>query len=371
MNGRHLSSTQQWAAGMAGPLAGAALVALLRDRLAWSQAVVWYILLVVTSLLWMATLRRVWGKQSRQTTLQEASTALAYAVVWGAAMLLPEASDDLAVVTVLLFLAIVSSAGLVVHALRTGLFLATQGVLSAFALFGLLRATDTYRLGMAITIVLASVASLAAHGALLRFVLATFDSQARLAELQAQAESANRVLMAANEDLAYKANHDQLTGLANRGIMMDTLGRQIAAIRESSHGLAVLYLDIDHFKDVNDQHGHAAGDRLLGLIAKRLQGSVRPGDLVARLGGDEMACILPGVTESESEQLAKRLLQRATTAVHFDQTETYVGLSIGLAWTNAPTADPTDLLHRADQALYEAKRAGRNRIAVAAPMVAE
>ena len=356
---------------MAGPLAGVALMVLLRDRVSWSHAVVWYILLVLTSLSWTATFRRIWGQQSRQTTLQEAIAALAYAAVWGAAMLLPIASDDLAIVTVLLFLAIVSSAGLVANALRTGLFLSTQAVVSAFALFGLLRATDAYRLGMAVTIVLASAASFFAHGAILRFVLGTLDSQTRLADLQAQAEMANRVLLAANEDLVYKATHDQLTGLANRGTLMDTLGRQIAAIREPSHGLAVLYLDIDHFKDVNDRHGHAAGDRLLGLIAKRLQGSVRPGDLVARLGGDEMACILPGVTESESEQLAKRLLQRTTTAVHFDQTETYVGLSIGLAWTNTPTAGASDLLHRADQALYEAKRAGRNRIAVAAPMLAD
>jgi diguanylate cyclase (GGDEF)-like protein len=133
----------------------------------------------------------------------------------------------------------------------------------------------------------------------------------------------------------------------------------------------VLYIDIDHFKAVNDEHGHAAGDRVLGLIARRLQGAIRPGDLVARLGGDEMACVLPGVTMEESQALALRLLERATAPIHIDQREVAVGLSIGLGWTNDTAMDPADMLRRADQALYEAKKAGRNRIAVAAPVRAD
>jgi diguanylate cyclase (GGDEF)-like protein len=371
MNARAFSQRLQVVAGLIGALTGVALVVLLRPDVRWGSLVLWYVTVLIATLTWLGTFRQVWTERTTQSTLHDISTTAFLATVWGSAVFLPGRANHTAVLTVLLFLTAIASLNVLLHITDYALFLSIHLPLGVLALTGVLRSLGSNRLVFACTLIGFWITTVALHRHLHHFVDRTLRAEAELTETQRRSQSMNRALLAANEDLRYQASHDQLTGLPNRGTLMETLERQIAAIRGPQAGLAVLYLDIDHFKAVNDEHGHDAGDRLLGLIARRLQGGIRPGDLVARLGGDEMACLLPGVTEVEGVALARRLLQRATDAVHLDQREVFVGLSIGLAWTNSVTTDAADLLRRADQALYEAKNSGRNCISVASPVVAE
>jgi diguanylate cyclase (GGDEF)-like protein len=265
----------------------------------------------------------------------------------------------------------IGAGALLVHGGRRSLVWVSEPVLALGALLcaSRLGGTEGWTLVASVLAVFALLITIGRHLDLLAQRL--LAAERRCDDVRTNADLAHQALLEANADLAYRAAHDPLTGLANRTTLQETLDRQIRAIRGPRTGLAVLYLDLDHFKDVNDRFGHDTGDRLLGLLAKRLLASVRPGDLVVRLGGDEMACVLPGVTEEESNTLAQRLLTRATMAVNLDQVTLQVGMSIGLAWTNSSTTEPDELLRRADEALYEAKHAGRNRISVALPVLAD
>ena len=371
MNVRKTTQRLQAMAGLTGASAALGPVVLLRPDVRWGSLVMWFIAVLVATLAWLGTFTQVWRERTTQSTLHDILTTACLASIWGAAVFLPKRTDHVAILTVLLFLTAIASLNVLIHITDYALFLSMHLPLGLLGIAGILRDTGPNRLVFALTSIAFWLITVTLHRHLHHFVDRTLRAEAELTETQQRAHSVNRALLAANEDLRYQASHDQLTGLPNRGTLMETLERQIAAIRGPRAGLAVLYLDIDHFKAVNDEHGHDAGDRLLGLIARRLQAGIRPGDLVARLGGDEMACVLPSVSEAEGETLANRLLQRATAAVHIDQREVFVGLSIGLAWTNATGTDPADLLRRADQALYDAKRAGRNCISVASPVLAE
>ena len=190
--------------------------------------------------------------------------------------------------------------------------------------------------------------------------------------------------------LRAQATTDALTGLANRARFLDALGAAVADARRTGAPLSVAMLDVDHFKRVNDIHGHLAGDEALRRVARRLGGAVRGGDLCARVGGEEFAVLLPGLGSRAARALCERL-RRAVEA----ETGSIPGLGPGLAErppaplitpsappSAAPAAPPVTisvgvaeaeageaidaLLSRADQALYAAKRAGRNRVALAA-----
>ncbi len=158
-------------------------------------------------------------------------------------------------------------------------------------------------------------------------------------------------------ELAHRANHDELTGLLNRTGLLETL----ADYGDRSTRYALLYLDLDRFKPVNDTHGHAAGDELLIAVARRLQREVRVGDLVARIGGDEFVVAAPDVDADTAHDLADRL--RAAIAEPFGtsagrhSTTTSVGVAM-----SAPGEEPEAVLRDADAALYEAKSAGRARV---------
>jgi len=155
--------------------------------------------------------------------------------------------------------------------------------------------------------------------------------------------------------LRHQATHDGLTGLVNRELFRSRLGRRR---RASDAAVMVLYVDLDGFKPVNDRWGHAAGDRLLTLLAERLLGLVRSGDTVARLGGDEFALLCD--VEAGGE-VAADLARRVVAAVHepfsLDVGEVNVTASVGGAVAGAHTA-PQDVLHAADLAMYQAKAAG-------------
>ena len=159
------------------------------------------------------------------------------------------------------------------------------------------------------------------------------------------------------------ALYDPLTGLGNRLLLQDRLQQAMARSSRQGTHLAVVMLDLDGFKAINDQHGHAAGDRLLLAIAQRLRAAVREVDTVVRLGGDEFVVLLPDLGETEdARSLVQRLLNAASTPIEDPAGTLQVSASIGVTYfPQASPVDETALLQQADLAMYQAKHAGRNR----------
>ncbi|MFI1990806.1 diguanylate cyclase domain-containing protein [Actinoplanes sp. NPDC020271] len=191
-----------------------------------------------------------------------------------------------------------------------------------------------------------AVATLLATAASTVFVLTRFTLAVREQE-RAQAQ------------LTYQARHDPLTGLANRSVLADEMDRTLP---RSSGPVAVLYLDLDGFKQVNDQFGHEAGDVVLTTVARRLSAAVRAGDLVVRLGGDEFVLFCPSLTAEHAVRLADRVVGDVSEPIPFRGALLDVGTSIGIAAYGAgETAGERQALRAADAAMYEAKRQGRGR----------
>jgi diguanylate cyclase (GGDEF)-like protein len=162
--------------------------------------------------------------------------------------------------------------------------------------------------------------------------------------------------------LTRQANHDSLTGLANRAVFHTRLEDALTRPERRSGTQAVLLVDLDDFKDVNDTMGHAAGDTLLGVVAVRLEATVRPGDLVARLGGDEFALLLDGIPDvAAALAVAERAVTALAAPVEINGTLAHVGASVGLAMRH-PDSDPESLMRQADVAMYTAKGRGKNRV---------
>jgi len=173
----------------------------------------------------------------------------------------------------------------------------------------------------------------------------------------------------AEEKLLHDALHDALTGLPNRSLFMDRLGQAMARReRRADYRFAVLFLDVDRFKTINESLGHALGDRLLMLIAQRLLRCVRPGDTVARLGGDEFAILLEDYGDAEEPaRCADRIREELRAAHDLAGTEVFATVSVGIAVGERSSARPDDLLRDADTAMYRAKELGRARHAVFHP----
>jgi diguanylate cyclase (GGDEF)-like protein len=164
----------------------------------------------------------------------------------------------------------------------------------------------------------------------------------------------------AQAQVRHLSYHDTLTGLPNRAALRERLEQQLAVVRRLGEPLALLCLDLDHFKEVNDTLGHGAGDRLLQEMAERFRACVRQTDTVARHGGDEFVVLLPGVQGAdEVELLCQRLLESAAAPVMLDGHQAHVGLSIGAALAPADGTEPDALMQHADIALYQAKADGR------------
>ena len=160
--------------------------------------------------------------------------------------------------------------------------------------------------------------------------------------------------------LARRAYHDPLTGLPNRALFADRLTGALGPAGEHAGPVAVLYVDLDGFKDVNDAHGHPTGDRLLVAVAGRVAACVRPADTVARLGGDEFAVLLWGLRDGrEAERVAGRIVAALDAPFVLDGAEVRVGASVGIAAGASGAADADELQRQADLALYEAKRRGK------------
>jgi diguanylate cyclase (GGDEF)-like protein/PAS domain S-box-containing protein len=170
---------------------------------------------------------------------------------------------------------------------------------------------------------------------------------------------------ASGEALAHQAIHDPLTGLPNRLLFVDRLGRELTQAANMRTKLAVLFLDLDRFKVVNDSLGHSAGDRLLVAIADRLSGAMRPNDVVARFGGDEFTVVCRNVTNVDSAELiAERLARQVAEPVALVEGEVFVTASIGIAISDGRNETPETLLRNADAAMYRAKELGRDRVEV-------
>jgi diguanylate cyclase (GGDEF)-like protein len=163
------------------------------------------------------------------------------------------------------------------------------------------------------------------------------------------------------EELRYQATHDSLTGLANRATFMEAIRCALESSSPDTSGVAVLFLDVDDFKFVNDRLGHGAGDELLVALANRLRGALRSGDIAARLGGDEFAVLVVGVDdEDEMRDVARRILEsiRSTFGVSGTRVEVHSSLGIAIATTDG---SPDQLVRNADTAMYAAKRRGKDR----------
>jgi diguanylate cyclase (GGDEF)-like protein/PAS domain S-box-containing protein len=162
--------------------------------------------------------------------------------------------------------------------------------------------------------------------------------------------------------LAHQAAHDPLTGLPNRTLLLDRLG--LALDRAARHGthIAVLFLDLDHFKVVNDSLGHEAGDELLVIVAARLREAVRPGDTIARFGGDEFVVLCEDLDgRNDAVAVAERMSRIVGQPLSLGGSEVFVGVSIGIALPDGENPDPGALIRDADAAMYRSKERGRAR----------
>jgi diguanylate cyclase (GGDEF)-like protein len=190
----------------------------------------------------------------------------------------------------------------------------------------------------------------------LTLVTAVYD-----AHLQSRTRSHSLRLEQANAELQHQATHDALTGLPNRVLFLDRLGREIAYGQREERNFAVLVVDLDRFKVINDTLGHAAGDQLLIDIARRLSLTIRSVDTVARTGGDEFLVLIPGIREpAYAAVVAAKLLAELDQPVSIGATEVHTSGSVGISVYPADGVDADTLLAHADEAMYFAKQSGRN-----------
>ena len=179
-----------------------------------------------------------------------------------------------------------------------------------------------------------------------------------------EADAVGRALVEASAMLAeanHQAHHDALTGLCNRVLFDELAAHQIAAAQRSGQSVAVLAIDLDRFKEVNDRHGHAAGDRVLTMVAERIRQGIRAADIVSRRGGDEFTVLLLNVDPLLTQRIGSKLI--ASLAIPYAGIEPAVSASIGVAsYPESGTTLP-ELLERADRALYDAKHGGKRRLA--------
>ncbi len=167
------------------------------------------------------------------------------------------------------------------------------------------------------------------------------------------------------DDLVRMASTDPLTGVSNRRHFFDHFEVEWARARRHRRSLSVLVLDVDHFKAVNDEHGHAVGDAVLIELVGLVRGLLRAEDLLARIGGEEFAAVLPEIDQAGAERAAQRIRRRVAAREFLERTEGLrLTVSIGVAQCHIADETPDESLKRADDALYAAKGAGRNRVCV-------
>ncbi len=164
------------------------------------------------------------------------------------------------------------------------------------------------------------------------------------------------------EQIAHQASHDGLTGLANRTLFMERLEEALSHVGRRSASLAVMFIDLDRFKLVNDRADHSAGDLVLQEMAKRMTAMTRGVDIVARFGGDEFVAFAEVDHEDDALEMAERIRRGLSEPIHLGNVELVVTSSIGVVLTSDGTSPPALLLRDADNAMYDAKRAGRDQV---------
>lgn len=192
-----------------------------------------------------------------------------------------------------------------------------------------------------------------------------FDSQ----ELRARLHVGQRILalqnslIAAREELNFQATHDALTGLVNRAVVLDAINREHSRQAREGGSFGIILIDLDHFKSVNDTHGHPVGDAVLRESTRRMAASVRPYDTVGRYGGEEFLAVIPSCDSAGAMALSERIRATLQSApISTEKGPLVVTASCGVAVCSSTNPiDPHRLLRLADDALYRAKEAGRNR----------
>jgi diguanylate cyclase len=194
------------------------------------------------------------------------------------------------------------------------------------------------------------------------YLLLSLNRTLRLEFLTANLHRATEELRSESQKVSQLARHDPMTGLVNRATFVEHLAQAFALARRDGRAFAVLCLDLDHFKDINDTLGHSCGDLLLRIAADRLRALVRESDIVARLGGDEFAILMSYVPPpSAVAVLAARLNDSLSQEYDLNGVEVHVSASIGISLFDAKAASPEDMMMQADLALYRAKDDGRNK----------
>jgi diguanylate cyclase (GGDEF)-like protein len=181
--------------------------------------------------------------------------------------------------------------------------------------------------------------------------------ETRVAQRTRQLEEANARLKKHEQLLEYQAHHDTLTGLVNRKLLNDRLAMALTRAERSETRFALLVIDLDDFKLINDRHGHAAGDAVLAIVARRLEAAVRASDTTARIGGDEFVLILdaPG-SDGDIAEIIEKIARTVAAPIALPSGERgRVGVSIGLAIYPAHGDSPEQLFNHADQAMYRSK----------------
>lgn len=194
------------------------------------------------------------------------------------------------------------------------------------------------------------------------FNSALTDADGRVTSIMALVQDVSAKIQIARQQ-HYLANHDSLTGLYNRAAFQSRLGKSLAQARHNAGSVALLFIDLDGFKRVNDMEGHRAGDEVLRIVAQRLAATVRAGDTIARLGGDEFLVMLDHeVTREVTDGIGQRIIAALHEPMRVEGRELHIGASIGVA-VHPPLEGEIDaLMNRADQAMYAAKRAGKGRL---------
>lgn len=179
--------------------------------------------------------------------------------------------------------------------------------------------------------------------------------------LKAQNENLEVIVAERTRAIEYQASHDKLTGLPNRALFLERLTHALTRARLNESCTAVMFIDLDNFKIINDSLGHDAGDELLIAVSKLLVSSINASDTVARLGGDEFTILLENVNSpADAEKVAERILAKLRKPIMLGSTETYAGASIGIAVSSDGLIDEADLLKNADTAMYRAKAHGKS-----------
>jgi diguanylate cyclase (GGDEF)-like protein len=186
------------------------------------------------------------------------------------------------------------------------------------------------------------------------------------ARMRREIKSQIDVLHTKQSELSHLASHDVLTDLPNRMLFMEQLEAAIGQASENADRLAVLFVDLDRFKQINDQFGHSAGDNVLIAVARRLRDVLWPDDLVARLGGDEFVVLIEDLDSANvAERIARKLIDKLAEGIALPEGCIAVTTSIGIAYRADAVKTGDELMKLADDALYAAKAGGRNTFRVA------